>query len=56
MGEKSELTIDSIRLPAREAFDVMSVTLQIMGFPYVSQLNVKDVLQAMNQLGIADWK
>jgi hypothetical protein len=56
LGEKSELAIHSIRLPARGASDVMSVTLQIVGFPYVGQLNVKDVLQAMNQLGIADRK
>ena len=56
MGEKSELAIDCIRLSALAASDVTSVTLQIMGFPFVGQLNVKDVLQLTNQLGIADRK
>ena len=53
MGKKSELAIDCIRLSPSGAFDVMSVALQKMRFPFICQLNVKNVLQATNQLGIA---
>ncbi len=56
MGEKLELAIDYIRLCALAAFDVLPVTLQMMRFPFVGQLNVKNVLQATNQLWIADRK
>ena len=56
IGEKSELAIDRIRLSALAASDVTSFTLQTMGFPFVGQLNVQDVLQPTSQLGIADRK
>lgn len=56
MGKKPELAIDCIRLSVLAASDVVAVALQIMGFPFVGQLNVKDILQPTNQLGIADRK
>src|ERR1700719_3633054 len=34
----------------------MAVALQIMRFPFISQLNVKNVFQAANQLGTANRK
>lgn len=54
MGEKVKLAIDRIWLSALPAFHVMSIACQMMRFLFVRQLNVKDVLQAMNQLGIDD--
>ena len=56
MGEKPELAIDCFRFPTLAASDVVPVALQIMRFLFVGQLNVKNVLQATNQLGIADRK
>ena len=34
----------------------MPVAFQMMRFPFVCQLNVKDLFQSINQLGIADGK
>ena len=56
MGEELKLAVDCIRLFTLAAPDVMSVTLQMMRFPFVGQLNVKDVFQTTNQLEIADRK
>ena len=54
MSEKTELAIDCVRLCAFPASGVVSVASQVMGFPFVRQLKVKNVLQAMHQPCIAD--
>jgi len=56
MSEKTELAIDCVRLSTLTASDVVTVALQMMRFPFVGQLNVKDVFQTTNQLEIADRK
>jgi hypothetical protein len=56
MGDEPELAIDCIRSISIAASGVMPVALQVMRFPFVGQLRVKNVLQASNQLGIADRK
>jgi hypothetical protein len=56
LGKKPELAIDCIRLSALAASDVKSVALQMVRFPFVGQLNVKNALQATNQPGIDDRK
>ena len=56
MGKKLELAIDCIRSLSTAASSVMPVASQMMRFPFVGQLSVKNVLQAPNQFGIADRK
>jgi hypothetical protein len=56
MGEKPELAIDCIRSFSIAASGIMPVASQMMRFPFVGQLSVKNVLQATHQLGIADRK
>ena len=54
--KKLELAIDGIRLCLSAASTVTPVALQMMSFPFVGQLNIKNVFQATNQLGAADRK
>ena len=48
--------MDGIRLTSPAASTVTSVALQMMSFLFVGQLDVKNVLQATNQLGAVDRK
>src|SRR5438477_271905 len=54
--KKLELAVDGIRLTSPAASTVTSVALQMMSFLFVGQLDVKNVLQATNQLGAVDRK
>ncbi|MGA8557510.1 MAG: hypothetical protein WB630_24110, partial [Candidatus Acidiferrales bacterium] len=56
MCEKVQLAIGRICLSALSAPHIMPVAFQMMRFPFVCQLNVKDLFQSINQLGIADGK